>query len=150
MAGILRAKDFWGGVMLIAIGIATVLIARAYPFGTSLRMGPGYFPTVLGGILVLFGLYLLVQALRAGDAIEGSWSLRGLIVVPLSLVLFGVLMDRAGFVPALAVLIFGSAAASTEFRLLEVALLTVGLTVFSVVLFVWTLGLPYPLLAGWE
>jgi hypothetical protein len=149
MAGILRAKDFWGGVMLIAIGIATVLIARAYPFGTSLRMGPGYFPTVLGGILVLFGLYLLVQALRAGDAIEGSWSLRGLIVVPLSLVLFGVLMDRAGFVPALAVLIFGSAAASTEFRLLEVALLTVGLTVFSVVLFVWTLGLPYPLLAGW-
>jgi hypothetical protein len=57
-------------------------------------------------------------------------------------------MDRAGFVPALVVLIFGSAAASTEFRLVEVALLTVVLTVFSVVLFVWALGLPYPLLAG--
>jgi hypothetical protein len=147
MAGILRAKDFWGGLMLIATGIAVVLIARAYPFGTSLRMGPGYFPTVLGVILILFGLYLLVQALRGGEAIDGNWSLRALIVVPLSLVLFGVLMDRAGFIPALAVLIFGSAAASTEFRLVEVALLTVALTVFSVVLFVWALGLPYPLLA---
>jgi hypothetical protein len=148
MAGILRTRDFWGGLMLIAIGIAVIAIARAYPFGTSLRMGPGYFPTLLGGILVLFGLYLLVQALRSGEAIEGNWSPRALVVVPLSLVLFGVLMDRAGFVPALVVLIFGSAAASTEFRLVEVALLTVVLTVFSVVLFVWALGLPYPLLAG--
>ena len=95
MPGILTTKDFWGGLMLIAIGIAVIVIARAYPFGTSLRMGPGYFPTFLGGILILFG----------------------------------------------------SAAASTEFRLVEVALLTVALTTFSVVLFVWALGLPYPLLA---
>jgi hypothetical protein len=149
MAGILRAKDFWGGLMLIAIGIATIMIARAYPFGTSLRMGPGYFPTILGGVLILFGLYLLVAALRSGESIDSSWSLRALVVVPLSLVLFGFLMDRAGFVPALVVLIFGSAAASTEFRLIEVALLTVALSIFSVVLFVWLLGLPYPLLAGW-
>ena len=89
-----------------------------------------------------------MQGLRSGEAIDGNWSLRALIVVPLSLVLFGVLMDRAGFIPALAVLIFGSAAASTEFRLVEVVLLTVVLTVFSVALFVWGLGLPYPLLAG--
>jgi hypothetical protein len=149
MPDILRAKDFWGGLMLIAIGIATIVIARAYPFGTSLRMGPGYFPTVLGAVLILFGLYLLVTALRSGEPIEGSWSPRALIVVPLSLVLFGFLMDRAGFIPALLVLIFGSAAASTEFRLIEVALLSVVLTIFSVVLFVWLLGLPYPLLAGW-
>src|SRR4051812_36364587 len=107
MAGILRAKDFWGGLMLIAIGIATIVIARAYPFGTSLRMGPGYFPTVLGGVLILFGLYLLVSALRSGEPIDVNWSLRAFIVVPLSLVLFGFLMDRAGFVPALSVLIFG-------------------------------------------
>ena len=52
-------KDFWAGVMLIATGAATMFIARGYAFGTTLRMGPGYFPTVLGGILILFGLYLL-------------------------------------------------------------------------------------------
>jgi len=145
---VLRSKDFWGGAMLIAIGIAAIVIARDYPFGTSLRMGPGYFPTVLGALLALFGLYLAAKGVLTGDAIEGPWSLRALIILPLSLVLFGVLMDRAGFVPALAALIFGAATAGTEFRVGEVALLTVVLTVFAVLVFIWGLGLPYPLVAG--
>jgi putative tricarboxylic transport membrane protein len=69
--------------------------------------------------------------------------------LPLSLVLFGLLMEYAGFVPALVVLIVGSAAASTEFRLIEALLLSVVLTAFAVALFIWGLGLPYPLLVGW-
>jgi hypothetical protein len=148
MPGVLASKDFWSGVMLIAIGVAAVVIARDYPFGTTLRMGPGYFPTMLGAILVVFGLYLVVQGLRSTDTLEGNWSARALVVVPLSLVLFGVLMDRAGFIPALAVLVFGSASAGPEFKPTEVALLTVVLTVFCVAVFIWGLGLPYPLLAG--
>ena len=141
-----RSKDFWSGAMLIAIGIVTIAIARGYPFGTSLRMGPGYFPSVLGALLVLGGLYLLFKGLRSSDLIESGWSLRALIVVPISLVLFGFLMDRAGFVAAIAVLIVGSAAAGREFNLVEVLLFTVGLTVLSIVVFIWGLGLPYPLL----
>ncbi len=90
----------------------------------------------------------LANGLRSGERSKANWSLRALIVLPLSLVLFGVLMDRAGFVPALVVLIFGSAAAGTEFRLVEVVLLTVVLTAFSVAVFIWGLGLPYPLLVG--
>ena len=148
MPQILHNKDFWGGVMLIAIGIAAAVMARDYPFGTALRMGPGYFPTVLGGVLALFGLYLLVRSLRSSDVIAGSWSIRALVILPVAFVLFGVLMDRAGFIPALAVLIVGSAAAGPEFRLREVALLTAVLIVFCVVVFIWGLGLPYPLLAG--
>ena len=69
--------------------------------------------------------------------------------IVLVLVLFGLLMEHAGFIPALIVLIFGSAAAGTEFKPLEVLLLAVGLTAFCVVLFIWGLGLPYPLLVGW-
>jgi Tripartite tricarboxylate transporter TctB family len=141
-------QDFWAGVMLIATGLAAVVIARDYAFGTALRMGPGYFPSVLGGLLVVAGLYLVVKGLRSGEKITGTWSLRALIVLPLSLVLFGLLMEYAGFVPALAVLIFGSAAAGTEFKFGEVALLTVFLTVMCVLVFVWGIGLPYPLLAG--
>jgi putative tricarboxylic transport membrane protein len=143
----LENKDFWGGAMLIVSGAATMVIARNYSFGTTLRMGPGYFPTVLGGILVLFGLYLLVTGLRAGEKITGSWSLRAMIALPLAFVLFGVLMTYAGFVPALLVLIFGSALASPQFKLIEVVLLSVLLTALSVALFVWGLGLPYPLIA---
>jgi hypothetical protein len=148
MPAFLANKDFWAGVVLITIGTLAVLIARDYALGTVLRMGPGYFPTLLGGLIVLAGIYVLVKGLRSVDRIEGGWSLRALIVLPLSLVLFGFLMHRAGLVPALVVLIFGSAAAGSEFRLVEIAALTVVLTALSVVVFVWGLGLPYPLFTG--
>ena len=143
----LSNKDFWAGAMLIVVGAATMLISRNYAFGSALRMGPGYFPTVLGGILILFGLYLVVAGLRSNEKIKGSWSLRAMIVLPLAFVLFGVLMTHAGFVPALLVLIFGSALASPQFRLVEVLLLSVVLVAISVALFVYGLGLPYQLLA---
>ena len=80
--------------MLVAAGAAAVLIARNYAFGTTLRMGPGYFPTVLGGILILFGLYLVVGSLRSSASapqqaqeptLRGGWSLRALVVLPLAL-----------------------------------------------------------------
>jgi uncharacterized membrane protein len=141
----LDKKDFWAGVMLVAIGLLAMAIARNYSFGTSLRMGPGYFPMVLGGILILFGLYILAMGLRSSDKLVASWSLRAVIMLPLSLVLFGVLMERAGFVPAMLVLIFGSATASTEFRFVEVLVFSVFLTALSVAVFVYGLGLPYPL-----
>src|ERR1700760_198163 len=142
-------RDFWAGVMLIATGATAVIIARDYNFGTSLRMGPCYFPTVLGSALVVFGLYFVATGLKRNEKIEGNWPLRSLIVLPVALVLFGLLIDRAGFIPALLVLIVGSAAAGTEFKLVEVLLLAVGLTAFCVALFIWGLALPYPLIVGW-
>lgn len=141
-------KDFWAGAMLIATGLASIFIARDYPFGSAFRMGPGYFPSVLGGVLALFGIVLLARGLRGGEKIAGGWSPRALIMLPLSFILFGALMDHAGFVPALAVLIFGSAAAGHEFKFVEIALLTVLLTAVAVAIFIWGLGLPYPLLVG--
>jgi hypothetical protein len=142
-------RDVWAGIMLIGTGAVSIIVARNYAFGTALRMGPGYFPSVLGGLLCLFGLYLVAAGLRRKEKIEGTWSLRALVVVPLALVLFGLLMEHAGFIPALVVLIFGSALAGKDFKFVEVLLLAIGLTAFSVVLFIWGLGLPYPLLVGW-
>jgi hypothetical protein len=141
-------KDVWAGLLLIAIGAGAIFVARNYPFGTALRMGPGFFPVVLGGLLIVFGLAVLAIGLRQGESMAGSWSLRALIILPLSLILFGLLMEYAGFVPAMLVLIVGSATASTEFRFLEVLLFAAGLTALSVAVFVWALGLPYPLIVG--
>jgi len=134
--------------MLIAIGAAAVSIARYYHFGSVLRMGPGFFPTVLGVILVLFGISIMIKGFIKGEKIQSNWPLRALILLPLSLVLFGVLMERMGLIPALVVLIFCSASAGREFRLVEVSLLTIVLTGFSVGLFIWGLGLPFQLIKG--
>ena len=147
--GILDNKDVWAGLFLIVVGVTAVVLARNYTFGTALRMGPGFFPTVLGGFMILSGLYILANGLRSGDALEGSWPLRALIMLPLALVLFGVLIDRAGFVPAMLVLIFGSGLAGSDFRLIEMILFSVFLTALCAVVFVWALGLPYPLIAGY-
>src|SRR5919107_3312598 len=136
-------RDVWAGAMLIITGATSVIVARDYSFGTSLRMGPGYFPTVLGGLLIVFGLILLGRAVRNAEHIAPGWSVRALILVPLSLLLFGVLVERAGFVPALLVLIVGSAAAGSEFKLAEVAALAGALILFSIAVFIWGLSLPY-------
>jgi hypothetical protein len=141
-------KDFWAGIMLIATGAASIFIARDYPFGGTMRMGPGYFPSMLGGILALFGIYVMIIGLRRGEKITVHCSTRALIVLPLSLIAFGVLMTYVGFIPALAVLIFGSASAGRHFKFVEVLLLTVILTALSVAIFIWGLGLPYPLIKG--
>ena len=141
-------RDFWAGVMLIALGAASIFIARGYPFGSTMRMGPGYFPSMLGGILVLFGIYVMIVGLRKGEKIAVHCSLRAVIVLPLSLIAFGVLMTHVGFIPAMAALVFGSASAGREFKFIEVLLLTVILTGLSVAIFIWGLGLPYPLIKG--
>jgi hypothetical protein len=147
---VLENKDFWAGAFLLAVGAAAMFVARNYTFGTSLRMGPGYFPNILGALLILFGLYFLIVSRRRGEKIEGAWSLRALIVLPLSLVLFGVLIDRAGFVPAMLVLIVCAATASTEFKPVEVLLFALFMTALAAAVFVWGLGLPYPLIADFQ
>ena len=80
-SGVLSNKDFWGGLMLVAIGATAMALGRDYPFGSALRMGPGYFPMVLGALLILFGLSIMATGLRRAAPIEGSWSPRALVVL---------------------------------------------------------------------
>jgi uncharacterized membrane protein len=139
-------KDFWAGMMFFGTGAGAMIVARHYPFGTTLNMGPGYFPMVLGGILIVFGAFIMLRGLRTKEKIQGSWSPRALVMLPLSVVVFGILMNLAGFIPALTALVFLSAASSREFKFKEVLLLTLFLGVLSAVMFIWGLGLPYPLI----
>ena len=142
-------KDLWAGVMYIGTGAIGMWIARDYPFGSALRMGPGYFPTVLGGIMIAMGLYVLALGLRKDhEKIIGNWSIRALIILPISMVVFGILMEHAGFIPAMLALIPVSALAGREFKWLEVVPLTIGLTIVSMAGFIYGLGLPYPLIKG--
>ena len=141
-------KDFYAGLLFIVTGAGSMFIARDYPFGSALRMGPGYFPSVLGGILVAFGIYVAAKGIRTPEKLDHNWSLRALIVLPLATVLFGFLMEETGFIPAMIVLIFAAAAAGRQFKIGEVLLLTIAMTVACVGVFIYGLGLPYQLLKG--
>ena len=145
---LLSNKDFLAGLLLIATGAGAMFMARDYPMGSALRMGPGYFPTVLGGIMIAFGIYVLVQGLISKEPVQGNWSLRALILLPLATAVFGWLMEEAGFIPAMLALVVISAAAGDQFRWIEVLVMTALLTAASVGLFIYALGLPYPLLKG--
>ncbi|HEY7657053.1 MAG TPA: tripartite tricarboxylate transporter TctB family protein [Burkholderiales bacterium] len=142
-------RDFIAGLLFAVIGALAVALAHDYPMGTTMRMGPGYFPTALGAILFLFGLYVLARGIRSAERVKGTWGARALALTALSILLFGFLLDRAGMVPAIVVTTLVAAAAGREFRLKEVLLLAVVLSVFSAAVFSYGLKLPYPLVGGY-
>lgn len=138
-------KDFLSGLLMITIGAIAFYMALSYPFGSSLRMGPGYFPRVLAGMLIAFGLYVGIRGLRTGEKVEGVWGWRALALITIAFWAFGWLMDRVGFVPSLVVLFFITCFAGHEFRLKEVIILTAVMILFAWGVFIYGLGLPYRL-----
>ena len=141
-------KDFLAGVLMLAIGGGGFYMALDYPFGSALRMGPGYFPRVLAGILMAFGLFVLIRGILKFEAVKGRWGWKPLVLITLSLVAFGWIMDKWGLIPALVVMFVVSALGGHEFRWKEVAILTVVMSAFAVSVFIYGLGLPYPLWPG--
>jgi hypothetical protein len=142
-------KDFLAGLLLLAVGGGGFLMALDYPFGSALRMGPGYFPRVLAGILMIFGIFVLIRGILTSEKVRGHWGWKPLAFITVSLVAFGLIMDRLGLIPALVVMFIVSALGGHEFRWKEVAILTVVMSAFAVGVFVYGLGLPYQLYPGW-
>ncbi|MDO9217394.1 MAG: tripartite tricarboxylate transporter TctB family protein [Lacisediminimonas sp.] len=109
-------KDFWAGVMFILFGGFFAGFGTQYTFGTAARMGPGYFPTVLGILLIVLGLVVAVTGLSKNNTEEKvakfAWDVLGLIIG--SVVLFGVLLNPLGLIGSLLVLILVSSYASHE------------------------------------
>ncbi len=138
-------EDFLSGLMFIGFGLAAIIVSREYPMGTAMRMGPGYFPTYVGGLLILFGVILAAQAfVSKGEGVTGfAW--RPVLVLSAAFLVFGFAMDHIGFIPSLVILIVGSALAGKEFRILEVVILTAVMTAASVGIFIYGIELPFRL-----
>lgn len=137
-------KDFWSGVMFIAFAAAALLAARGYSLGAAGRMGPGYFPVMLGSVLAFIGLILVVRSfVITGEAVTRIQILP-LAVIAVAVVLFGVLLQPLGLILSLAVVTTVSAFASRESKPLEVAALTCVLLAFATGVFVYGLRLPLP------
>ncbi|CAN7704142.1 tripartite tricarboxylate transporter TctB family protein [Neorhizobium sp. LjRoot104] len=150
MTRIRGQRDFGIGVIYLALGLAGFIISRNYSFGTAGRMGPGYFPTIISSLLMLFGVITVARGVfREGTPI-GAINWKGIFLVTLSVCAFGYLLERTGVVLALLALILISATASERFRL-EIRAIAglVALIVFCTVVFAEGLGLPMPILGEW-
>ena len=190
-------KDFWAGLMFISFGLFFVIWAYAhYQRGTAVRMGPAYFPILLGGLLTVLGAMVLAQSFAAGavsaeaklalpfNIIDlaiaiaifvvsvvvvrlagfssdyglllgtlivciATWRYRpdakALVMISAACVVYGYLMKPLGLVGATAALVFVSALGGHEFKWKEVTILYIVLIVFSILVFVKGLTLPFPL-----
>jgi hypothetical protein len=141
-------KDFWAGLMFIVFGLFFAIGARNYQLGSAARMGPAYFPTLLGGLMAVVGGIVFFRSFVLKGEKVAAFPMRLIFFITLSLLVFGYLLKPIGLVLALLCLVVVSAFAGHEFRLKEVLLLTFVLIVLSVLVFVKGLGLPFPLWPG--
>jgi hypothetical protein len=146
-----KPRDLVGGLLVMAIGAAFLLVGRELEFGTSFRMGPGYFPTLLSLLMIALGAVLTGLAWRARPE-EGAFAhipWRGLLLVIGATLLFGFTLRGLGLAPVLVLVVLATAWASRYASWRTSVPLALGLAVFCSVLFIQLLGLPLPLLGPW-
>ena len=140
-------KDVGAGLLFIAFGaFFAVYAATTLRFGTAFRMGPGFFPVVVGGLLALFGTAILLRGIASTAGGFGTVPWRAVVVIPLSLIAFGILTRPLGLLIALLVMSFAAAFASRRMTAGYAALMSVVITAFCIILFTYVLDLSLPLL----
>ena len=142
-------KDFLAGLIFIGLGAAFAIGALAYPLGSALRMGPGYIPVALGGVLVLLGLLVIVEGFFAEGGELGPTPWRAIVLILASIFFFGLMVRRLGLAPTLFIAAFIASFSSREMRLLPALAIALALTVFCILIFVKALGLPVQLFGPW-
>ena len=138
----MRNPDVYAGLLFIVFGAAALILGHGYPIGTLARMGPGFFPTMLGIILVSLGLLATLRPLwHQGDRL--TIALRPFVALG-AVLLFGITIPHLGLVPATILLVGTSHFADSSSRLRETVVLALALTLFAVTI-TRGLGLPVPL-----
>ena len=142
-------KDFWSGLMFLAVGVGFAWGATNYSFGSAARPGPAYFPFGLGILMAALGGLILFKSLvievEGGDRIGGI-AFKPLAIIVGSVVLFGLLLPRLGMFVSLPLLVLTTALAGDEFHWGEAIANAALLTAFSWFIFIWGLHLTIPLL----
>ena len=137
------------GAIFIGLGAFFIYQSVNLDLGTALRMGPGYFPLVLASILALLGLVILIQAIRVNGEPLGPIALRGLLFILPAPIFFGLTIRGLGFVPALFFTALIAAFASSRMKVSMALAIAFALTVFSVAVFSYALGLPFERFGPW-
>ncbi|HBT68975.1 MAG TPA: tripartite tricarboxylate transporter TctB family protein [Agrobacterium sp.] len=137
------------GAIFIGLGVFFALQSYGLEIGTAFRMGPGYFPLVLAIVLIVLGGVIFLRSTRVqGDAIGGiAW--RGIFFILPAPIFFGFTVRGLGFVPALFFSALIAAFASHKMSPVMAVLLSAAITVFSVAVFEYGLGLPFQQFGPW-
>jgi Tripartite tricarboxylate transporter TctB family len=139
-------KDFWAGLMFIGVGAFFMIWALThYQMGTAVRMGPAYFPAVLGGLLAFLGVLVLLESFAMQGPPVPVFKFRPLVLISVACVIYGYVMKPFGLILATLLLVFISALGGHEFKWKEVTILYIVLIVFSLLVFVKGLTLPFPI-----
>jgi hypothetical protein len=143
-------KDVLAGLIFIGFGLAFALTAATYDLGTALRMGPGYFPLVLGGLLAFLGILIVIEAIVAGEGgAIGAIPWRGLVLLTAAPLFFGFTVRGLGLAPSLFVTTLLAAFSSQRTTVLAAVAMAIGLTACCILVFVEGLGMPVRLLGSW-
>ncbi|MFD2031907.1 tripartite tricarboxylate transporter TctB family protein [Ancylobacter dichloromethanicus] len=135
--------------MFCGLGATAIIIGSKYPIGTAARMGAGYFPLLVSVGLIILGVVLLARSFLGETEEVGEVDPRPLLVMLVSVLLFGLLIEDWGFPLAGAVVVVGASLAGRAFKPIETGLLAVGLVVFCTLLFSYGLGLNLPHTRFW-
>lgn len=142
-------KDFWSGLLYLAVGASAVIIAQDYPMGTAVRMGPGYFPTVLGYILALIGVVALVRSfIQTGSPLNGL-AVQKSVLIAASVISFALLAEGAGLAVAVVAVVMVSSMGSRYFDWKKSLIVSLGAAAFCALVFVKGLGVPLPIVGPW-
>ncbi len=149
-SGIRAPRDFWAGIIYLAAGTTGFFMAQDYPFGSGARMGPGFFPSIISCLLMIFGVIATLRSFMTdGEGIRTFAWRAGLLVIG-SVLAFAFLIDTLGLIAAIVAMVLLSAAASEKFRFEWKATVgLVGLIAFCSLVFVKGLGVPMLLVGPW-
>lgn len=149
MGFIRNPKDVLSGLLFIVIAAIFAWQGFELPMGTAVRMGPGYFPMLLSGLLALIGVIVTINGLRFDGEAPGGVAWRAFFILIGIVLFFGFSVRPLGFLPAIAILVFVSAMASRKFHLATAIISALVITLFSWLVFIKGLGLPLQVVGPW-
>ena len=144
-----NSKDLSAGLLFVAIAALFAFQTRDLDMGTPLRLGPGAFPLLLASVLGLLGLIIVAQSFRNPVTHEMTIPWRGIVLIVLAPVVFGLTVRGLGLIASIALVVAVSAFASRRMSARLAIALVAGLTVFCVLVFSLGLGLPLRLVGPW-
>jgi hypothetical protein len=142
-------KDYYGGALMIVIGLGAMLEGSSYRIGSLSQMGPGFFPAAIGALMALMGVVIAIEGLghknvSSDDDPAAEW--RGWLCIVGAVAAFIVLGEYTGLLPATFAIVFISALGDRQNTITQAIILSVAMCAVAAAVFWWALQLQFPLI----